>query len=450
MELGGRAEGTGASPKHLGRLTTEPVGSRPRVLMTTTAYPPSTGGVQAHVADLKRRLTHYDTDVATLWLENRTDWLLGSTLRLAPRVGDGRADSVSTLGWDGSTRLRMLPWVLAYYAIVPLAARRLARLVEPAVDHLVRPEHVLIHNHRIGREFLALASLSVARRRGLPFVLTPHHHPKWRGYRYRGWLKAYTSADAVLAHTPAERDELIRLGVPDERIHVIWSAGDDPLPGDPSRFRSGLRAPDLPLILFVGQLYRYKGVAELLTAVDLLRARGVEANLAYIGPPTEFSARFFARQTRPWLSLLGRVSAQEKWDALESATVVCLPSRHEAFGRIYLEAWSKGKPVIGGRIPAVSDVIDDGRTGLLVEPGSVPELSAALERLLTDRALAARMGEAGRRTVQERFNWPQVVARVEAAYAAALSRFPSPHGKRSPVSGPEREGSESPSPSGGE
>src|SRR5205823_9137231 len=175
----------------------------------------------------------------------------------------------------------------------------------------------------------------------------------------------------------------------------------------------------------------------------MLPARGIRANRACAGPHSPFSRRFFERRSRPWLQVLGPVSAQEKWDAIEAATVVCLPSRHEAFGRIYLEAWSKGKPVIGGRIPAVSDVIEHGRTGLLVEPGSVPELSAALERLLTDRALAARMGEAGRRTVQERFNWPQVVARVEAAYAAALSRFPSPHGKRSSVSGPEREGSES-------
>jgi len=426
MELGGRAAGARAGPEPFGRLTPEPGPAHPRVLMTTTAFPPSTGGVQAHVADLKRRLTHYNADVATLWLENRTDWLLGSTLRLKPRADDGGADSVRTLGWDGSTRLRMLPWVLAYYAVAPLAAQRLARLIEPAVDRLVRPEHILIHNHRIGREFLALASLHVARRRGLPFVLTPHHHPKWHGYRYRGWIKAYTSADAVLAHTPAERDELIRLGVAAERIHVIWSAGDDPLPADPARFRARLGMPELPLILFVGQLYSYKGVAELLAAADRLRARGVEANLAYIGPPTEFSARFFRQHSRPWLSVLGRVSSQEKWDALEAATVVCLPSRHEAFGRIYLEAWSKGKPVIGGRIPAVSDVVEDEQSGLLVEPGSVPELSAALERLLTDPSLAARLGQAGRRAIADRFNWPLVVARVEAAYAAVRAGFPPP------------------------
>ena len=405
---------------------------RARLLMTTTAYPPSTGGVQAHVADLKRQLVHYDADVATLWLENRTDWLLGTTLRLTPPADGGEHDGVRALGWTGSTRLRMLPWVAAYYPLVPLAADRLARLIEPEVDRLVHPEHVLIHNHRIGREFLALASVDVARRRGLPFVLTPHHHPKWTGYRYSGWLKVYRSADVLLAHTPAERQELIRLGVPADRIHVIWCAADDPLPGEGSRFRARFARPDDPLILFVGQLYQYKGVAELVEAADILHARGIRANLAFVGPATPFSTRFFSRHSRPWLRVLGRVSPQEKWDGLTAADVVCLPSRHEAFGRIYLEAWAKGKPVIGGRVPAVADVIDDERSGLLVTPGSATELSQALERILSDPVKAAEMGRQGERAVLERFNWPQVVARVEAAYdaardrVAAVGRAPSP------------------------
>jgi glycosyltransferase involved in cell wall biosynthesis len=392
-----------------------------RLLMTTTAFPPSTGGVQAHVADLRRELVHYQADIATLWLENRTDWLLGTTLRLK-RPDGGEHDGVRALGWSASTRLRMLPWVASYYPLVPLAAGRLARLIQPEVDRLVEPAHVLIHNHRIGREFLALASLNVARRRSLPFVLTPHHHPKWSGYRYGGWLKVYRSADVLLTQTQAEKTELIRLGVQADRVHVIWCAGDDPLPADGARFRANFANPQDPLILFVGQLYQYKGVAELVEATDLLHARGLRANLAFVGPATPFSTRFFRHHARPWLRVLGRVSPQEKWDALEAADVVGLPSRHEAFGRIYLEAWAKQKPVIGGRVPAVADVIEDGKSGLLVTPGSVSELSQALQRILSDPALAAAMGRHGQRAVTERFNWPQVVARVEAAYDAARAR----------------------------
>jgi glycosyltransferase involved in cell wall biosynthesis len=401
--------------------------------MTTTAYPPSTGGVQAHIADLRRHLRHYQADIVTLWLENRTDWLLGTTLRLRTSQGGSENDpGVRRLSWTPGQRRRMVPWVLAYYGLVPLAADRLSRIMAPALDRMVAPEHVLIHNHRIGREFLALASLQVARRRNLPFVLTPHHHPKWRGYRYSGWLKVYRDADAVLTQTAAEKEEMIRLGVDPERITVIWCAADDPLPGEASRFMAGFPDPTAPLVLFVGQQYQYKGVADLLAAVDALHARGIKANLAFIGPQTPFSTRFFREQKRPWLRVLGRVPAQEKWDALEAAAVVCLPSRHEAFGRIYLEAWSKRKPVIGGRIPAVRDVIEDGRSGLLVTPGAVGELSQALERILADPALARQMGERGAQALQDRFNWPNVVGRVEGAYANALEHV---RGRR-PISSP--------------
>ena len=171
----------------------------------------------------------------------------------------------------------------------------------------------------------------------------------------------------------------------------------------------------------MGQLYRYKGVAELAAAADALHAAGARFQLVFLGPHTRFSRRFFAGRSRPWLHVLGRVSRQDKWDALEAASVVCLPSRHEAFGRVFLEAWSTGTPVVGCRIPAVREVVADGESGILVEPGSVAELAGALERVLDDRELAHRLGEHGRRAVAARFSWRHVVARVEAAYEAVTA-----------------------------
>lgn len=388
--------------------------------MTTTAYPPSIGGVQAYVSDLRAHLTKFEADVASLWLEHRTDWLLGTTLRLDEKDSDSLSVDVRRLGWSRAERMKMAPWVLVYYAAVPIAAKRIASQMVRSLEEVMTSEHSLIHNHRIGREFLAEASLSIARKRGLPFVLTPHHHPKWKGYRYSGWTNVYRNADAVLAITEAEVNELVRLGVARERIRVVGGAADDPIPADAERFRARIGGSADPIVLFVGQQYPYKGVAQLVDAADQLRARGLRLNLVFVGPETDFSRRLFAKTGRPWLHVLGAVDNQTKWDAYEAASVLCLPSAQEAFGRVYLEAWSKNKPVIGGRIPAVMEVVTDGTSGLLVDPASVDELQRALERVLTDHDLAARLGASGRREVDERFNWRRVAARVEEAYEEVL------------------------------
>jgi glycosyltransferase involved in cell wall biosynthesis len=392
-----------------------------RLLLTTTAYPPSVGGVQAHVAELRARLERYEADVLTLWLGNRTDWLLGTTLRLGPGGLSQASPGVSTTGWSAITRARMLPWVAPYYLYPALAARHISAQMIPYVEQAVSAGHALIHNHRIGREFLAQASMAVARKRGIPFVLTPHHHSKWRGYRYAGWIEVYRAADAVLALTQVEADELRRLGVREDRTHVIGGGADPPGPADANRFRARLGISDRPLILFLGQQYEYKGVAELFTATRAIRARGVMAEIAFVGPPTPFSQRFFSQHHEPWVHVLGKVDDQTKWDAIAASDVVSLPSRHEAFGRVYLEAWSMGKPVIGGRIPTVAEVITDGRNGILVDPGSAGELADALQRLLTDQALAKRLGENGRGEVNGRFSWGAVAQRVESVYDSLLT-----------------------------
>lgn len=388
--------------------------------MTTTAYPPSIGGVQGYLADLCAGLRTFKPEVVTLWRQTRTDWLLGTTLRLAVPAQDA-TDGVKRLGWSAARRMRMAPWVAGYYAMVPAAAREIADAMVEPLDRLVPPDTVVVHNHRIGREFLAMASLEVARRRGLPFVLTPYHHPRWHGYRYAAWTAVYRAADAVLTLTAAEGRELERLDVDPSRIHVILGAADEPMPSDASRFRAraGIAA-EVPIVLFVGQLYEYKGVARLLAAAERLRARGIDLQLVFVGPETSFSRRLFAGRDRSFVHVLGAVDNQAKWDALEAATLLAVPSTQESFGRVYLEAWAKARPVIGCAIPSVSEVVTDGVDGVLVPPNGEAELDSALERLLTDPVLARRMGEGGRATLEKRFTWPKVVERVESVYEGLL------------------------------
>src|SRR5258708_26285235 len=104
-----------------------------------------------------------------------------------------------------------------------------------------------------------------------------------------------------------------------------------------------------------------------------------------------------------------------------------MPSRRERFGLGYREAWVHGKPVIGGDIPALREVIDHDHDGLVVRQRAA-EVAAAILRLLDDPATAAAMGERGRAKVVERWSWSAVIDRVEAAHAIATAtdREPTP------------------------
>jgi glycosyltransferase involved in cell wall biosynthesis len=98
-----------------------------------------------------------------------------------------------------------------------------------------------------------------------------------------------------------------------------------------------------------------------------------------------------------------------------------MPSRYDSFGIVYLEAWKCGKPVIGARVGAIPEVIDDGKDGLLVEFGNVDQLISTIRHLLRDADLRREMGEAGRKKVEEKFNWQKNIGRIEKVFSGVKS-----------------------------
>ena len=248
------------------------------------------------------------------------------------------------------------------------AVSRIAALLESTFEHHASGVD-LIHNVRIGREPLSFASWRIASKHGVPFVLTPVHHPRWEGWRYEVYNQLYRDADAVLALTIAEKIILSGLGVSEEKIHVIGMGPIIASDSNAKKFRTHHQLNG-PIVLFIGQHYRYKGYRELLEATEAVWEKFPEVEFVFIGPPVGKSTSIFSKFTDPRIKLLGKVDLQEKTDALAACTLLCVPSTQESFGGVYTEAWSFGKAVIGCRIPAVAEVIDDGENGYLVNQDS--------------------------------------------------------------------------------
>jgi glycosyltransferase involved in cell wall biosynthesis len=150
--------------------------------------------------------------------------------------------------------------------------------------------------------------------------------------------------------------------------------------------------PAQPQLLFVGVLERYKNVDGLADAWRLAAPRVPGGRLWLVGSGTlravvEELVRDLPGQTR-WTE---RLSQREVSDALDESTALVLPSRSEGMGRVIVEAFCRARPVVGSRVGGIPDLVEDGVNGLLVELGDTAALAEALERVLTDRELAARL-----------------------------------------------------------
>ena len=118
---------------------------------------------------------------------------------------------------------------------------------------------------------------------------------------------------------------------------------------------------------------------------------------------------------------VGFVPPAELGGYYDRAAIVVCPSRREGYGVVAREAMAHGRPVVASAVGGLLDAVEHERTGLLVPPGDAGALRTAIERLLLDPTLRARLGAAAREHASERFSWAAATAATLAAYEAALS-----------------------------
>ncbi|MGV9249900.1 glycogen synthase [Streptomyces sp. NPDC003697] len=278
---------------------------------------------------------------------------------------------------------------------------------------------------------------------GVPHVMTAHSLEPLRpwkaeqlggGYALSSWAErtAIEAADAVIAVSGAMREDILGC-YPDldpDRVHVIHNGIDTSLYRPDHDTDALIRAgvdPDRPYVLFVGRITRQKGVPHLLRAV-----RGIDPSAQVVlcagAPDTPEIDREFrelhdelsrARDGVHWIPrMLPRTDVIQ---LLTHAAVFVCPSVYEPLGIVNLEAMACGTPVVASRVGGIPEVVEDGRTGLLVPLDGGDEafeagLAQALDRVLGDPEAARRMGEAGRRRAVEEFGWDAVARRTARLY----------------------------------
>ena len=178
-----------------------------------------------------------------------------------------------------------------------------------------------------------------------------------------------------------------------------------------------------PLVLVVANVDRRKNQNELIRALDPLAGR------------LRFAVKFYGRcgedsygkefrsllETRPWCSWGGMISRENLRSEFARATVLFLPTREDNCPMVVLEAQASGVPVIASNVGGVPDLVEDGVTGLLTNPELPSTMPIALEKILTDTALAARLAEGGRKQALARFHPNVIAARHVEIYREVLS-----------------------------
>jgi glycosyltransferase involved in cell wall biosynthesis len=245
----------------------------------------------------------------------------------------------------------------------------------------------------------------------------------WRKRALGGALRLAAAGGRVIVQNAEDRAALTGFGFRAERIALIRGSGVDPGHFAPLAEASGCT------VALAGRMLRSKGVLAAVAAVRRLRAEGLAVDLMLAGAPDSDSrdslstAELTALASEPGVEWLGHVAdVREVW---RQAAIALLPSRYgEGVPKTLLEAASCGRPIIASDMPGCRDVVRHGETGLLVPPGDVAALAAAIRALAADPALRARMGAAGRARVVAEFGETRIAQQTLALLRSLVGEGP--------------------------
>jgi glycosyltransferase involved in cell wall biosynthesis len=321
--------------------------------------------------------------------------------------------------------------------IKPLAQRWSMLVIPDMISGLLSEDCDIYHAHS-HRYFQLEAATCAARAREKPLIITPHYHPAeeketirtrmmLRLYDLYSSSSIYRYAGKVLTMTDLEKRFMASM-VPSTRCATV-GAGIDPeewkdIPS-PELFREKIGVKD-PYLLYCGRLASNKGLGTLLDALPAV-LKDFNGDMILLGKDWGIKATLEEQARKNGIDRRVRfidfLPNRELYkSALAGCEMLILPSQWEAFGIVLLEAAMCRRSVVATTVGGIPEVVDHGRTGLLVPYGRSSALSRSIIALLTDDNIRKKMGEYARELVLGRHTWPRVVDRILDAYKEVVAR----------------------------
>jgi alpha-maltose-1-phosphate synthase len=368
--------------------------------MITREFPPVGGGIGYYVQNLSKTLTQKGHRVSVI--------TRGSPHRVEKRSIDGIDVYEATF----------FPFYPIHLELHRLFVNQLLRSLKPDLVHLHSPVTPTINVQ-------------------CPIVTTVHTAMKTDA-RYHEVVNANSLAEkiqsmyfspfaesqllkqsnVITAVSPTISQELVEYGINPKEVKVVWNGVDE------KRFSPSKSAlPQEKYILFTGRLWARKGLFDLIESAQILKSSipNIKFVICGTGPLLQkLKEQVHNASLDNNIQFLGRVSREKLLTTYQNATMQIVPSIYEGLPTVILEGMSCGLPIIATDIGGSRDIIENGKSGLLVPPVSPKDLASAIAKLWTNDELRNQLGKNARETILKRFTWDKITNTFLGLYNQAI------------------------------
>ena len=387
---------------------------RQTLAIITDSYWPAKGGVEQTVQILAKNLkNHYDVYIVTHCIPTgSTLFSKYSTTREKCPCNDPYGTNIFHLKASPIQRLILLP--LLIWTVPPGRRFKSTQLFDflfifykaaykRKLENLVDGCSII---HCFSTNYLARCISEICLQKGISFIHSPYiHFGKWGDSPAQ--LQTYCYADAVICPTKSFKNRFISCDHTEKTRLVVIP------PIIPEQSEPTISEPPVPqrFILFLGRREAHKGLAMLLVAFA-----GIETSVKLViaGPGEPIKIR------NDSIIDLGEVDENIKYWLLSSCEFICVPSHDETFGIVFAEAMCYGKPVVALDVSPINEIVQNGKSGLLISPDNTDDLRNALDKLLSDHKLRIHMGETALQTYKSCFETRKILDKYISLYKSLV------------------------------